>query len=572
MATNALQILVVEENQMQREQCRNILMKAHGRYQIHEAPSLEEGLEIAFSAKPDCILLNQQVGAHHSADFVHKMKSHFGSHLIPVILLTDQPVSADLEHSRTDGVTCVLSREELSDAMLVKCIPITIEKHRLEQRVNQQKHQIAHLALHDELTGLPNRKAFGEMLQQLIARAERHKNLFALLLIDLDRFQIVNDTLGYESGDTLLKEVAQRVRAAVRKDDCVARSGSDEFVVLLCDVSDDLNAGSVAQKVLDTIRKPFVINAQTISVTASIGIVNCGKESNTESALMLNADIALFRAKQEGRNRLHYFSKALYLKHENKIRIEQALGFALEREEFYLVYQPIFDVQTQKIFSVEALLRWHHPEHGDISPLEFIPVAHEAHMMMLIGDWVLKEACEQYAKWQKAGIDKCQLAISINLSSDQLIREEFYRHISSVLTHTHLDPSCLTLEMTEAIAMSEYGFSSEVLQALQALGVRLAIDNFGTGYSSLVRLLQLPISQLKIDRPLIANIETQAGAAIVKSLIHLAEDLNLDVVAEGVETETQLSFLREQGCQLAQGFYFCKPQPADKMTEFLKKS
>lgn len=572
MATNALQILVVEEDQTQRERCRNILMKADGRYQIHEAPSLEVGLEIAFSAKPDCILLNQQIGVHHTTDFVHKMKLHFGSHLIPVILLTDQPASTDLEHSRTDGVTCVLSKEELSEAMLIKCIPITIEKHRLEQTVNQQKHQITHLALHDELTGLPNRKAFGGMLQQLIARAERHKNLFALLLIDLDRFQIVNDTLGYESGDTLLKEVAQRVRAAVRKDDYVARSGSDEFVVLLCDVSDDLNAGSVAQKVLGAIREPFVVNSQTISVTASIGIVNYGKESNTESALMLNADIALFRAKQEGRDRLHYFSKELYRKHVDKIRIEQALSFALEREEFYLVYQPIFDVQTQKIFSVEALLRWHHPEYGEISPLEFIPVAHEAHMMMLIGDWVLKEACEQYAKWQKAGINEYQLAISINLSSDQLIREEFYRHISSVLTHTHLDPSCLTLEMTEAIAMSEYGFSSKVLQALQALGVRLAIDNFGTGYSSLVRLLQLPISQLKIDRPLIANIETQAGAAIVKSLIHLAEDLNLDVVAEGVETEAQLSFLREQGCQLAQGFYFCKPQPADKMTEFLKKS
>ncbi|MCL4759316.1 MAG: EAL domain-containing protein [Rhodocyclaceae bacterium] len=424
--------------------------------------------------------------------------------------------------------------------------------------------RIEHLAHHDSLTGLFNRYNLEIRLSQELLSARREGTHLAVLFIDLDRFKIINDTLGHHVGDLLLVEVARRLQLCVRESDIVARLGGDEFVAVLTGLSDPSDTSPVASKILDTLGQPYDIDTDRLHTSPSIGIAIYPEDGSDTSTLMKNADTAMYHAKEQGRNNLQYFTRALNAAAGERLTLERELRAAIESGQFELHYQPQFrasDPPGAHPFGFEALVRWRHPERGLIPPIRFIPIAEETGLIEEIGSWVLGEACRQFAAWKTEGLGVAQ--ISVNLSAHQLRNPDLAREVETVL-HTHgVSDGELELEITESVAMSDPERAIDTLQALRRIGVRLAIDDFGTGYSSLAYLKRLPIEVLKLDREFVRDIETDSNdAAISAATLSLAHSLGLEVVAEGVETEYQRSFLISHGCDKLQGYLLGKPEPA----------
>ncbi len=433
--------------------------------------------------------------------------------------------------------------------------------------------RIEHLAHHDSLTGLFNRYNLEIRLSQSLLTAHREKEKLAVLFIDLDRFKVINDTLGHHVGDLLLIEVARRLRQCVRESDIVARQGGDEFVVVL-NALDHLNrASSVARKILHQLAQPYQINEDRLHSSPSIGISIYPDDGEDATTLMKNADAAMYFAKEQGRNNLQYFTPALNEAAGERLQLERELRIAIEKNQFELHYQPQFVAQSASFdrpFAVEALVRWRHPLRGLIPPLRFIPIAEETGMIEAIGEWVLKEACRQLALWKTEDIGPRRMAV--NLSAHQLRNPLLVSNVAEVLEQFGLKNGELELEITESVAMSDPANAIEQLQALRNLGVTLAIDDFGTGYSSLAYLKRLPIQVLKLDREFVRDIETDENdAAISAATIALAHSLGLKVVAEGIETEGQSRFLREHHCDYLQGYLYGRPEPADALNERWRK-
>ncbi|HEX7649345.1 MAG TPA: EAL domain-containing protein [Noviherbaspirillum sp.] len=440
----------------------------------------------------------------------------------------------------------------------------------IEDISNRKRMEAAlhHQASHDSLTGLPNRTLLLDRLAQAISYADRTGKFLAVMLIDLDRFKNINDSLGHEAGDKVIVEAGRRLSAQVREGITVARLGGDEFVVLMPNLAHEEDAAAVAHQLLDTLRVPMVMHGQELATVASIGISIYPKDGTDGSTLLRNADAAMYRAKEAGRGNFQFYAREMNARTLDRLKIEVGLRHALHRGEFVLHYQPQVDIASGKVVGVEALLRWMHPQQHVVPPSEFIPIAEETGLIMPIGEWVLQAACTQQQEWERQGLPRIKVAV--NLSSRQFQQKDLDRMIARVLEQTGCPAACLTLEITESVVMEKPEAAAVTLKKLSDMGVRLAIDDFGTGYSSLSYLKRFPIDELKIDRSFVTDITTDADdAAIAKAVIVLAHSMKLSVTAEGVETAGQLEFLRQQQCDLMQGYFFSKPVPADQIPALL---
>ncbi|WP_243652978.1 bifunctional diguanylate cyclase/phosphodiesterase [Tumebacillus sp. BK434] len=429
--------------------------------------------------------------------------------------------------------------------------------------------RLEHIAYYDVLTSLPNRTLFEDRLHLEMARSRRHSQKLAVLLLDIDRFKYINDTLGHGLGDELIRAVAERLQTCVREGDTVSRIGGDEFTLILPDLRSPQAAVAVAQMILQKMTAPFVIAQTELYATCSIGISFFPDDGTDLQALMKNAESAMYRAKERGRNSYQLYTTSMNEDAMQKLSLERYLRKALGLDEFVLFYQPQVNVQSGEIFGVEALLRWKHPILGMVSPATFIPLAEETGLIVPIGEWVLKTACAQVKRWHAAGYP--QLTVAVNLSARQFQQEDLVEMVERVLEETGVEPQFLELEITESVTMHNVERAIVILHELTNLGIRISLDDFGTGYSSLSYLKHFPIHTLKIDQTFVRDITTDADdAAIATSVIALAHSLNLQVVAEGVETEEHLRYLAAQGCTSMQGYHFSRPLPAPEIDALLQ--
>ena len=425
-------------------------------------------------------------------------------------------------------------------------------------------------ALHDPLTGLPNRLLFMDRLEHALSLASRQTRLIMVLFVDLDDFKVVNDSLGHEAGDTLLVAVAKRLGACLRPEDTVARFGGDEFAVLLEDITVTSDADRAAERIVEGLRKPFVIEGREISISPSIGIVSATSSHDRPKDLLRKADIAMYVAKGKGKARYEVFDSTMNVRALERLELENDLRRAIERGELRVHYQPKVLVGTGKIVGTEALVRWEHPERGLLPPVAFIPIAEETDLIVPLGRWVLTEACRQTREWQELYPSDSPWVVCVNLSGRQLRHPELVKDVGRALQETGLEPENLDLEITESVLIEDQLSNLTTLRELKRLGVKLIIDDFGTDYSSLSYLKRLPADFLKIDRSFIGGLgEDPKDEGIVSAVIDLARVLGLEEIAEGVETTEQAAYLRELGCRFAQGYLFSKPLPAEEIGALL---
>ncbi|MFO0752068.1 MAG: EAL domain-containing protein [Thermodesulfovibrionales bacterium] len=427
------------------------------------------------------------------------------------------------------------------------------EQKRMEE-------EIRHLAHHDSLTGLPNRLLFMDILRKELAHAHRSRKKLAVFFLDLDRFKYINDTLGHDVGDRLLKKVASRLRASVRESDTVSRTGGDEFNILLTDLTHAGDIVTVARNILHAFLVPCWINGHELHVAISMGISIYPDDAQDSETLLKNADIALYHTKGHGGNNYQFYDASMNIHTLERVRLEHHLRQSLTREELMVYYQPQFSTDTRRVVCAEALVRWEHPELGILDPIRFIPLAEETGFIISIDEWVLREACAQFRQWQQEGYP--DLCVTVNLSAKQFKKSDLAEKIAQILKETGLAPRHLNLEITESIAMEDLEHTIPLLRRLVGMGIGISIDDFGTGYSSLSYLKRLPVNKLKIDQSFVRDIATDPDdRSIIKAITALAQSMRLGVIAEGVETEEQLEFLRAAGCREAQGYLFSRPLP-----------
>jgi len=433
---------------------------------------------------------------------------------------------------------------------------VVIVSRDVTERLNTEE-RLRHLAHHDALTGLPNRTLLLDRINQAIAQAQRLELHVAVLYIDLDNFKEVNDSLGHAAGDQLLREVARRLKGCIRQSDSVARQGGDEFIVLLQNLDRRTDAEPMAKEILNALSHPIEIGSHTHRVTASVGISVYPQDGTNTEALLKNADMAMYHAKGAGKNEYRVFSAEMDAGLRQRLELKKGLELALQRGEFLLYYQPRVDLASGEIGSVEALLRWEHPDLGLMDPLQFIPYAEESGLIIAIGDWILREACRQALAWLQQGL---RLRVAVNVSGRQFRQQSFLRTVAQALRDTGLEAKWLELELTESVLLQEMSLTVEAFDQLREMGVQIAIDDFGTGYSSLSYLKRFGVDRLKIDRSFIKDATRDRNdAAIVRAIIAMAKGLQIQVTAEGVETAEQLAFLQNEGCSEAQGYLFSRP-------------
>ncbi len=430
--------------------------------------------------------------------------------------------------------------------------------------IKNSEHELKHLAHHDPLTDLPNRMLFTDRTEQALTSAQLHKRGCALLMIDLDHFKMINDSLGHTVGDQLLKAVAERLQALLGPEITLARLGGDEFAVLAESCPQLMQAAALAQRIIDGLKEPFLIGEHQLFINTSIGISLFPGDALSAEQLLRNADSALFKAKSAGRDGYALYTEELTAHAQNRVETAVELRQALERQELRVYYQPVHDFRTRRLVGVEALVRWEHPKRGLVSPAEFIPIAERTGLIAEIDTWVMRQACQQMCLWQQAGV--ALSFVAVNVSSRLFARRELFQQVAKVLHETGLDPAYLELEVTESAVMEDPEVALEQMHRLRELGVRLAIDDFGTGYSSLLRLKRLPVQKLKIDQGFVAGLPwDEDDVAIVRVIIALAQSMGMQVHAEGIEQVEQASFLLEQSCDLGQGYWFGRPVPAEQL-------
>lgn len=442
-------------------------------------------------------------------------------------------------------------------------------KNEIDVRISMEE-RIKKLAFYDYLTNLPNRRLFNDRLNQELLESVRNEMPLAIMFLDLDSFKMINDTMGHVQGDELLKEVAKRLTCTIRKSDTVARVGGDEFLILLKNVTDEHVIERVSENIINIFKQPFKLNNNEIYITTSIGIAIYPIDGDDVETLVKNADIAMYRAKENGKNKFELCTTTIKNKVAEVMRLTNNLYYALENNELELYYQPQVNSNSGEIVGFEALIRWQHPELGLVSPSDFIPIAEKTGLILKIGEWVLRTACNQNKVWQDLGL--INVPMSVNLSVNQFQNIKIVEQIAEILNETGLNPSDLELEITESILMKEVGHITKILNQLRELGVSISIDDFGTEFSSLNYLKQLPIDKIKIAMPFIQGINiNDKDEAITKDIISLAKKLKINLIAEGVETEKQLEFLKQWNCDVIQGYYYYKPMTVEQINKLLKK-
>ena len=496
----------------------------------------------------------------------------FGFPLAVIVGLSIEEQLADAQHSKTG----YLWKATLASALLVALITVLgrmswqLAQSRLREGEAALAHaqRIEYLAYHDGLTGLPNRSLFSKLLSQGIQDARRNNRPLAVAFLDLDRFKRINDTLGHEGGDLLLKEMAVRIKSCVREHDTVARLGGDEFVVLFPDIEEENFAQTAARRILLATAEAFTLVGQEFRVTASIGISIFPQDGLDEQTLTKNADVAMYQAKADGKNNFQFYSDGLNAHSLERLALESGLRRALKLQEFRLHYQARRDLRSGRVTGIEALVRWEHPELGSLPPSQFVHVADETGLIVPLGKWVLKTVCQQSVAWQEQGLPR--VAIAVNLTVRQFADEQLVHDVRAVLEATGMDPHLLELELPESVLIHRVDSTLRILTELKKLGVRIAVGNFGTAFSALALLQQFPLDTIKIDRSLISSIAAATtGPGLADAIIAMGKSLSVTVVAEGVETNDQAEFLRLHACDEVQGFYFKRPLPAAEFTQLL---
>ncbi len=563
-------ILIVDDELVSRYTVE-VLLATEG-YTLMFAENGKEALEKAAELIPDLMLLDVMMPGMDGFEVCQHLRANPRLAELPIVMVT----ALDDRDSRLRGIEAGADdfMSKPFDRAELRARIRTITRLNRYRRLVETEDKLVYLANYDTLTGLPNRNLLLERLRQTLGRARRAHQKVAVLALDLDNFKMINDSLGHEVGDKVLREIAQRLTQLVSEMGVtVARLSGDEFVVMFDTNNIVKDVSEMAPRLLDNISRPMTIDNHEMVVTASIGISVYPSDSEEASLLLKNADTAMSRAKAAGKNTYQFFTAKMNKVALERLILENRLRKVLANNELCLYYQPQVELSSGKIIGMEALVRWQHPDLGLVSPLKFVPVAEEMGLIIPIGEWVLRTACQQNKDWQRAGFPP--LRVSVNVSSRQFQPNNYLLEtIKNALTDSELNPIYLELELTESVLMAEENNQPnsifELLTELQAMGVQIAIDDFGTGYSSLSYLKRFPVNTLKIDRSFIKDIDTNSDdAAIATAIIAMAHSLRLSVVAEGVETSEQLAFLQEQQCEIVQGFLFSRPISVKDMTQML---
>lgn len=554
------QVLLIEDNPGDTHLVKLMLSTFAGEaFELTCATTLADALTCFADARYDVALLNMSLTDGEDLGRIIQLKSH--SPGMPIVIISSRKDEEFALRTVQEGAQDYLVKGEFDSWQLLRTLRNSIERKRLVDKMT-------HLAHHDQLTGLANRSLFWDRLDQSIYRANRRDESFAVLYLDLDHFKPVNDALGHDIGDKLLICIAERLRHCVRDSDTVARLGGDEFAIILDNLSSSNSASSVAEKIIAAISTPFEILGHSLYISTSIGIAVYPYCGNKVETLVKNADSAMYRAKKGGRGQYSFYTSDMNTHAHDELQMEIELLRALDNEEFVLHYQPKMSLVSGKVTGTEALLRWNHPQKGLIFPQKFVPLLEKNGLIVEVGHWVLEKACKQNQFWHAAGIDMGTVAV--NLSGKQLMRQDFGKNVAAILAKTGLNPALLEVELTESLLIKNTGVCADMLDALRKLGVSIAIDDFGTGYSSFIYLKQFLVNTLKIDRSFVSNVTSGgADAAITTAVIGLARDLNIKVVAEGVETQGQVEYLRARHTDEIQGYLVSPPLPAESMTNLV---
>jgi diguanylate cyclase (GGDEF)-like protein len=559
----ALRVLIVEDNPGDAILVREMLLEAQPMgFDLIHANRLSAGVDVLLGEGADCVLLDLSLPDAEGLDALTQIQAV--SLDVPVIVFSGRSDERIAVRAVSDGAQDYLIKGQVDGRLLARSINYAVERKRAEV-------QLAHQALHDALTGLPNRALLLDRLAQAVTRLGRHGTALAVLFCDLDRFKVVNDSLGHDAGDRLLVDVARRLEGVLRAGDTAARFGGDEFVILCEDIAGAHQAIAIAERVKAVLATPFVLGDDEAHVRTSIGIAMATDLGARPEALLRDADAAMYRAKEKGGGVYEVFDDDMRARAVKRLETENALHRALERGEFVLHYQPQAHMATGAVAGVEALVRWAHPERALVYPGEFIGSAEETGLILEIGAWALREACEQQARW--AGLRTGPpLRMSVNLSARQCAHPDLVDMVATTLRETAVDPTTICLEITETAVMADMEAGVGVLDQLRALGVTLAIDDFGTGWSSLRALQRFPVDEVKIDKSFVDGVARDPQeAAIVAAVISLSHALGLRTVAEGVESVSQVDRLRTLGCDVAQGFFFWRPAAPEDLTTLLSE-
>jgi diguanylate cyclase (GGDEF)-like protein len=556
-------ILLVEDNPGDARLVREMLNGGSSReFDVTHVERLSEArTELIQNNDTRCVLLDLSLPDARRLEALMQLRAAAPD--VPIVILSGLQDELLAIKAVQEGAQDYLIKGRVDSDQLGRSISYAIERKQTEL-------EYAHQAMHDQLTGLPNRALFMDRLTHALAWARRHESTFAVLFIDLDRFKLINDSLGHETGDQVLVEVGKRLDEALRSSDTAARFGGDEFIVLCEDITDEQQAIRIAERIVDSLEKPLNLDSDNAFITASVGIVVASETNSDPEMLIREADAAMYRAKKRG-VRCELFDNDLRARVVERREIEQGLREAIEKQQFRLLYQPQVDLRTGEVVGVEALVRWDHPQRGLLTPADFLSLAEETGLIVPIGNWVLEEALRQAEQWRAARPGR-PVQISVNLSARQHEDPNLVRNIENALAATGTDPANLCLEITETVVMEDVDATLRIFDALKRLGAKLSVDDFGTGYSSLASLRRFPVDSLKVDRSFVSGLGngfTAEDAAIVTAVISLAHNLGLTAVAEGIETADQLAQLRSMDCDMAQGFYFARPRPAAAIGELL---
>ncbi|HYX65311.1 MAG TPA: EAL domain-containing protein [Burkholderiales bacterium] len=530
---------------------------------VHVADRLAAGLERLSTSDTSLVILDLSLPDSFGIETFAKVYAH--SPAVPIIVLTGNDDDALALAAVKHGAQDYLVKSRLERELLVRSMRYSIERKRYQV-------ELEHQANYDALTGLPNRNLLNDRLRQAVY-AQRSLRHLAVVFMDLDHFKLINDSLGHGTGDKLLKAMAERLRSVLREGDTVGRVGGDEFVLILNDQTNEEVVFRAMQRIAAKIAEPLVIDARELYVTCSAGISLYPQDGRDVDTLLRNADAAMYRAKEHGRANFQFYTSEMNERVSDRLALESALRRALERREFMLHYQQKVDLRTGEIIGAEALVRWSHPEWGVVRPARFIPIAEETGLIVPLGEWVVHEAARQARAWLDAGLSPG--VVSVNLSARQFRQENLVRIVSRILEETRLDPAALEMELTESMVMHNVETAIATLQGLKSLGISLSVDDFGTGYSSLSYLKDLPIDTLKIDRAFVRDIGTGAESEdgiLAQAIISLGHALNLKVIAEGVETDAQVHFLKRHGCDQVQGFLYGEPVPPAEFARLLERA
>lgn len=568
MIDEPIKILLLEDDPAYEDYLNELLLEeAPGGYELKHVVRVQEGIECLEREQVDIILLDLNLPDCHGLDTVYKVQNQSPS--IPMIVLTGHEDSNLAAKMLQLGAQDYLVKDYIDRNTLERSIRYAIERNRLIEQLDKSKRLEQHLAYHDTLTNLPNRHLFYDRLQQAILQSKRSEQLTAVLFLDLDGFKRINDTLGHNIGDELLKSVARRLRSSVREVDTIARLGGDEFTVILLEIQHAQDAATVARKILSLISTPYKIEEHEFFVTASIGISIYPTDGSDIESLIRKADIAMYRAKGQGKNNYQAYNLSMDARFFEHLTFENSLRKAVANDELVAYYQPQVDLHAGEITGVEALVRWRHPKFGLVPPEKFIPVAEESGLILEIDEWMLRTACQQSKLWEEAGFP--DLRVAVNLSTHRFRQKKLTEQVAQILSETGVHPKNLCLEITENNVMQNVETTAGILHGLKEMAVLLSLDDFGTGYSSLNYLKRFPMDILKVDRTFVSGIPgDRADAAISAAIIVLAHSMELKVIAEGVETSEQIAFLQSLQCDEIQGFYFSRPLSADMITNLLK--